>query len=118
MNFLNGLTTLFLYQLVGEISVRLFQVPVPGAVLGMALLFISLLVKRRVSKPVETASTGLLSHLSLLFVPAGVGVMAHFNRIANEWMPITTALLLSTVITMAATAVIMQMSNRLLVERR
>ena len=58
------------------------------------------------------ASTALLSHLSLLFVPAGVGMMAHFGRIADEWIPITLALLLSTVITMVATALIMQVTTR------
>jgi holin-like protein len=61
---------------------------------------------------VDQASTALLSHLSLLFVPAGVGMMAHFGRIADEWVPITLALLLSTVITMVATALIMQVTTR------
>nr|WP_254774332.1 CidA/LrgA family protein [Marinobacter sp. AC-23] len=47
-----------------------------------------------------------------MFVPAGVGMMTHFGRIADEWLPITFALLLSTVITMVATALIMQQTSR------
>jgi len=54
----------------------------------------------------------LLSHLSLLFVPAGVGMMVHFDRIASEWLPITLALFFSTLITMVATAAIMQLASR------
>ncbi|MEL6350664.1 MAG: CidA/LrgA family protein [Cyanobacteria bacterium J06627_28] len=114
MVFLNGLTVLCLFQLMGEISVRLLKLPVPGAVVGMLFLFFMLLTRRRVSHSVETASTELLSHLSLLFVPAGVGIIAHFNQLASEWVPISIALVLSTLITLAATALIMQASDRFL----
>lgn len=112
MLFLNGITLLLVYQLAGEIIVRLLGVPIPGPVLGMVMLFITMMIRGRASESVEQASTALLSHLSLLFVPAGVGMMAHFGRIAEEWLPITLALLLSTVITMVATALIMQQTSR------
>ena len=113
MKFVNGLAVLLLFQLIGDAVAHLFGLLVPGAVIGMALLFVTLLLKRRVSKSLELASTGLLSHFSLLFVPAGVGVIAQFNRIADEWLSISIALVLSTLITLAATATIMQIANRL-----
>lgn len=112
MNFLNGMTLLLVYQLVGEVTVRLLAVPIPGPVLGMVMLFLTLMVRGRAPEPLQNASTALLSHLSLLFVPAGVGMMAHFDRIADEWLPITLALFLSTIITMVATAGIMQLTTR------
>ncbi|KAA1175986.1 CidA/LrgA family protein [Marinobacter salinexigens] len=112
MQFLNGITLLLVYQLVGEVSVRLAGVPIPGPVLGMVMLFLTLWIRGAVPESVGTASSALLSHLSLLFVPAGVGMMAHFSRIADEWIPITLALLLSTIITMVATALIMQFTTR------
>jgi holin-like protein len=112
MLFLNGITLLLVYQLAGEIIVRLLGIPIPGPVLGMVMLFVTMMVRGRAPESVEQASTALLSHLSLLFVPAGVGMMAHFGRIAEEWLPITLALLLSTVITMVATALIMQQTSR------
>ncbi|MGF2733833.1 CidA/LrgA family protein [Marinobacter sp. DUT-1] len=115
MQFLNGITLLLVYQLVGEVTVRLLGVPIPGPVLGMVMLFITLWMRGSTPESVENASTALLSHLSLLFVPAGVGMMAHFSRIADEWVPITLALLLSTVITMVATALVMQLTTRWLV---
>lgn len=112
MNFLNGMTLLLVYQLVGEVTVRLLAVPIPGPVLGMVMLFLTLMIRGRTPEPLRDASSALLSHLSLLFVPAGVGMMAHFGRIADEWLPITLALFFSTVITMVATAGIMQVTTR------
>lgn len=112
MHFLNGITLLLVYQLAGEIIVRVLGMPIPGPVLGMVMLFVTMMIRGRAPESVEQASTSLLSHLSLLFVPAGVGMMTHFGRIAEEWVPITFALLLSTVITMVATALIMQQTSR------
>lgn len=112
MNFVTGITFLLVYQLVGEVTVRLIGLPIPGPVLGMMMLFITLLVRGYTPESLNTASSALLSHLSLLFVPAGVGMMVHFDRIASEWLPITLALFLSTIITMVATAGIMQLTSR------
>jgi putative effector of murein hydrolase LrgA (UPF0299 family) len=113
-NFLNGMTLLLVYQLVGEVSTRLLHLPVPGPVLGMLLLFITLLLHKRVEPVVEPASSALLSHLSLLFVPAGVGVMVHISRMGEAWLPITVALIAGTLITLAVTALVMQGVQRLL----
>ena len=117
MNFLNGITLLLFFQLVGEFASRYLKLPVPGPVLGMLLLFLVLSLRRHVPKPLDTASSAMLSHLSLLFVPAGVGMMVHFNRIADEWIPITVTLLLSTIITMLTTAAVMYWLSRLVSQK-
>lgn len=117
MQLINGMTLLLIYQLVGEVSVRLLALPVPGPVMGMVMLFLTLMIRGRVVKTVEPASSALLSHLSLLFVPAGVGLIVHFNRLGSEWLPIGVTLLLSTIITMAVTALVMQWMTRLTVRR-
>ena len=114
MNFINGLAILLVYQLVGEVSARYLQLPVPGPVIGMIMLFLTLSLRRGAAASLDTASNGLLSHLSLLFVPAGVGMIVHFDRIAAEWLPIVVALVLSTVLTMAVTAGVMLGVSRLL----
>lgn len=115
MAFLTGLTWLLVFQLVGEVAVRLLDWPVPGPVLGMLLLFLMLLAVRRVPEPLDTASTGLLSHLSLLFVPAGVGIMVHADRLLAEWLPIVAVLLVTTLLTMVFTAGVMMLATRWLV---
>ena len=112
MNFLNGITLLLIYQLIGEVSARLLKLPIPGPVLGMLLLFISLLVRDSLAETIETATSALLSHLSLLFVPAGVGVMVHWGRIGHDWLPITVALVLSTLLSLGLTALFMQVLIR------
>jgi holin-like protein len=113
MNFLNGITLLLIYQLVGEISVLLLRIPVPGPVLGMVMLFLTLAFRGRSTESLDSVSSALLSHLSLLFVPAGVGIIVHFDRIINEWLAISMALILSTIITMTASAAIMMGANHL-----
>jgi len=112
MPFLTGITILLIYQLVGEICVRLFELPIPGPVLGMALLFGTLLVVGKTPPTVESASSTILSHLSLLFVPAGVGMMVYADRIAEEWLPIVLVLVFSTLTTMVVTAFVMQFLMR------
>ena len=105
---INTLTLLLLYQLVGEILARLFGLPIPGPVIGMALLFLTLLVRGRVSEELKTGAGSLLQHLSLLFVPAGAGVMLHLQRVENEWLPITLALVISTFAGLAVTALVLK----------
>lgn len=107
MGMLNGITILLIYQLVGEVIVRYLSMPVPGPVLGMILLFLTIALRGGVSGSLDSASAALLRHLSLLFVPAGVGMMTHFDRIAQEWWPITITLLLSTLVTLFVTALSM-----------
>lgn len=102
--FLTGVTWLLLFQCAGEAISRLVSLPVPGPVIGMLLLFVALRARDGVPDSVGTAADGLAKHLSLLFVPAGVGVMMYFGRLASEWLPIAAALLASTVAAIAASA--------------
>jgi holin-like protein len=103
---IGALTALLGCQLAGEVLVRLAGVPVPGPVLGMLLLFVALLFRQQVPKALRAASQGLLDHLSLLFVPAGTGIMLHFARIEAEWLPVIAALIVSTILTIVVTAAV------------
>ena len=110
---LGFLTVLLLCQLVGTAIQDAFFIPVPGPVIGMFLLFIGLVLRGRVPEELGTVSRGLLDNLSLLFVPAGVGVMQQWALIGHEWMPITVSVIGSTLITIAVTALAMQWLDRL-----
>ena len=103
---------LLVYQLAGELLVLLLHLPVPGPVIGMLLLFATLVARGGAPRLVRETAQGLLRHLSLLFVPAGVGVMVHTERIAAEWLPILVALVLSTAATIAVTALVMRAAGR------
>lgn len=104
---LGALTLLLLYQLAGEVIVQFFALPVPGPVVGMALLFATLVIRGSVPENLRSTANGLLGHLSLLFVPAGAGVMVHFARLGDEWLAILVALVASTAITLSVTGVLL-----------
>jgi holin-like protein len=104
--FLAGVTWLLVFQFAGEIVVRLARLPLPGPVVGMALLFAALLVRGGVPEALASAADGLAKHLSLLFVPAGVGVMMYAGQLADEWVPIVAALVVSTLLAIAAAALV------------
>lgn len=104
---LNALTALLCLQLAGEVLVRAFHWPLPGPVVGMALLLAALIAWPAGLPWLKPAAQGLLQHLSLLFVPAGVGVMLHLQRLGEEALAIGVALVLSTWLGMAVAAMVM-----------
>jgi len=103
-----ALTQLLIFQLIGEVIARGLDLPVPGPVIGMALLFVVLSLKGSPGGTLQTTSQTLLSHLSLLFVPAGVGIVVHLSRVADEWLALLVALVVSTFVSMAVTALVMK----------
>jgi putative effector of murein hydrolase LrgA (UPF0299 family) len=109
---LGYLTLLLCCQLAGEVLVLATDLPLPGPVLGMVLLFVGLIVRGHVPAGLQTVAQTLLQHLSLLFVPAGVGVMLHLKLIGAEWPAISGALIVSAVLTIAVTAGLMALLSR------
>ena len=103
---------LLVFQSVGEVISYALHLPVPGPVLGMIMLFGWLVFDDRLLPIIQGTTSELLKHLSLLFVPAGVGIMVHANRIEGEWMPILIALVVSTWLAIATTAVVTRMLMR------
>jgi holin-like protein len=109
---LAALTLLLVFQTVGELLSHLFALPVPGPVIGMGLLFGWLALRNGPSPELRSSAAQLLSHLSLLFIPAGVGVMLHFERLRQEWLPISLSLVVSTVAAMAVSALVLDKLRR------
>ncbi len=93
-------------QLAGEFVTRLLNLPLPGPVIGMLILFAGLLVYGRVPDGLARVTNELLGHLSLLFVPAGVGVVTHVGLLTQQWATLATALVVSVVVTIAVTALV------------
>jgi holin-like protein len=112
-----ALSILFLCQLAGEVIVRAVGLPFPGPVLGMGLLFAGLLLRGRSDPALDAAADAILRHLSLLFVPAAVGVMQQAGLIAANWLAISAALVLSTLATLVVTVYVFRAVARLIGER-
>lgn len=105
---IRGFAVLLSFQLLGEMAVRGFGWPVPGNVVGMALLLIALMLGVVRLEWVTEAAELVLTHMALLFVPVGVGVMLYFDLLAREWLPILAATVLSTFIVIAVTGHVTQ----------
>lgn len=109
---LGYITLIFACQLAGELIVAALGLPIPGPVVGMLALLAGLLVRGSVPPDLAAIGDALLRNFSLLFVPAGVGVMLHAGLIGRELLPIAIALVFSTVATIAVTALIMDRLSR------
>ncbi len=109
---LEYLTLILVCQLAGELVVTTIGAPLAGPVVGMVLLFVFLLLKGAVPEPLGQVSGALLHNLSLLFVPAGVRVMAHLELLGSDVVPLSVALVLSTLMTVAVTALLMVLLSK------
>jgi holin-like protein len=121
-----SLGLILLCQLAGEVIVRGLSLPMPGPVVGLLLLLLLLLARDRFGvlargplqqDGVENASRGLLAHLSLLFVPAGVGVMQKLDVVADHGIAIAAVLAISVVLTLLVTVGTFLVASRLLAGR-
>lgn len=111
-----SLTLILLAQLLGEIAARAAGLPVPGPVIGMALLLVFLSLRDRtrpfsarwlppplVDGGLEGMAKGMLAHLSILFVPAGVGIVGRLDVLASHGVALALVLSVSVILTLAAT---------------
>ena len=111
-----SLTLILAAQLVGEVAGRAAGLPVPGPVIGMALLLVFLALRDRagpraarvlppplVDGGLEGTAKGLLAHLSIMFVPAGVGIVGKLDVVAAHGPALAAVLLVSVTLTLTVT---------------
>ena len=118
-----SLSLILLCQLAGEAIVRGLGLPLPGPVVGLLFLLLLLLARDRFvalargplqQDGVENASRGLLAHLSLLFVPAGVGVVQKLDLVAEHGIAVAVVLAISVVVTLLVTVATFLVASRLM----
>mgnify|MGYP006337694507 CR=1 FL=1 len=105
---------LLLCQLAGESVVRAIDIPVPGPVLGAVFMLGFLAFRRGVPERLDTVTRDLLANFSLLFIPAGVGITVPVSRLEAEAVALIAALIGSTALTIAITALVFVGVDRLL----
>jgi putative effector of murein hydrolase LrgA (UPF0299 family) len=103
---LPALAALLLCQLAGEAVVRAFELPVPGPVIGMVILFALMAAKAPLPAMMQDTADGILRHLSLLFVPAGVGLVNNLDRLGADGLKLGLVVIVSTVIALTVTALV------------
>lgn len=97
-----NLTILLGFQLIGEVAARALSLTLPGPVLGMTALFLGCIAVPRLAATMMPTTNVLLAHLSLLFVPAGVGVVGHLDKFGSDGMALGLAIAGSTVLAIIA----------------
>ena len=112
VRMIGNITVILLCELIGEVVAKVARLPVPGPVLGMLILFCGLMIRNEMPQELETVGGFLLRYLSLLFVPAGVGVITSLDLLVKSWLPIAGTIVIGTMVTIAITGLVMQFLNR------
>jgi len=121
---LRSIFVIFFFQLLGEFIKKFFEMRIPGPVIGLILLLVTLIFLKKFKKTVINnlkadvinTSNYILSYLSLLFVPIGVGVVMHLSYLENNLFRVLIIVFISTILTIAGTAFLMEKINRKLIK--
>ncbi len=101
---LKGVITLLIFQFIGECFVRFFELIVPGPVIGMVLLLLFLMIKKKSFESLDNAVFLHLRYLPLLFIPAAMGIITQADTISKEFWAIIISLFCGTIIALAFSA--------------
>ena len=123
---LRSIFVIFFFQLLGEFIKKFFEMRIPGPVIGLILLLVTLIFLKKFKKTainnlkadVINTSNYILSYLSLLFVPIGVGVVMHLSYLENNLFRVLIIVFISTILTIAGTAFLMEKINRKLINTK
>jgi len=99
-----AILALLVCQLAGEAAARALGLPLPGPVLGLLLMMTGFALIPGLLALDRPVAHSLLANLSLLFIPAGVGIVGHLDKLGGQLIPILAAIVLSTILAIAAGA--------------
>jgi holin-like protein len=92
----------------GTIIQLALKLPIPGTVLGLILLFLALSFGIVKVEMIEDICDVLISHMSFLFIPAGVGLMTSFNLLKGKVIPFSFIIIITTFIVWIVTAYVVK----------
>ena len=111
---LKSVFIILLYQLIGELFQKFFGLSIPGPVIGLVLLLLTLLIiqKRQraflIKEDLFNSAEILLNYLPLLFIPVGVGVVMHLSLLEDNLASVILVIILGTLLTLALTGFVME----------
>lgn len=108
MKYLQQLMIILGAYLLGVIIQTALSLPIPGTVLGLIILFLGLYSGIIKVEMIEDMCEILISHMSFLFIPAGVGLMTSFNLLSGKIIAFSLIILISTVIVWIVTAYVVK----------
>ncbi|MDC1256408.1 CidA/LrgA family protein [Pelagibacteraceae bacterium] len=116
---LKSIFIIFLFQLIGESAQKYFELTVPGPVIGLILLLMSIILLKnnknffvnKVKNEISSTAIHISNYLSLLFVPIGVGVVMHLSYLEKNYIEVLGVIFFSTILTIGFTALVMEAIN-------
>ena len=105
---LSGIVTLLLFTVLGNVLNDALSLPVPGSVIGLILLVIYLQVSDTDNESLDKVSQLCVRYIAVLFIPGCVGVFFMGDLLAQQWLPITLAIVVGTPISLLVTALLLQ----------
>lgn len=101
-----GFVQILLFQSIGELVSKLLLPTLPGPVIGLVLLVLWLVFRKGIQADLAMVADGFSQYLGLLFVPAAVGVVLFLPQLKANALAISTALIVSVILTIATTALV------------
>lgn len=108
MKYLKQLMIILGAYLLGVAIQLIFNLPIPGTVLGLIILFLGLYSGIIKVEMIEDMCEILISHMSFLFIPAGVGLITSFNLLSDNIVAFFLVILISTIIVWLITAYVVK----------
>ncbi|WP_347297787.1 CidA/LrgA family protein [Dolosigranulum savutiense] len=113
MRIIVQLFWLFMFSFLGEVTSKFITfISIPGSVLGMIFFFLALQFELIQLEQVEEAGEWLTDNMAILFVPAGVGLMTHFNILGDIWWQLLIIIFVSTILMLGFVGIIVQFMMR------
>jgi len=110
--FLRGGIIIISILMIGKLMSHLLQIPIPGSIIGLLLLFTALASNLINIKLIDSAGHFLLKYMTLFFVPAGVGLINHIEILSQHWLVIVSSSLLSTIVVLISVGLSYQKANQ------
>ena len=98
MKLISQLGIILLLYFIGELIVFILQIKIPGSIIGMLLLLVSLQLNILKVEDIKEVATFFLNNMLILFIPLGVGLASEWDLISKEWLAIIISIILSTFI--------------------
>lgn len=103
-----GLLCLWIIFSVCDYLFEIYNVKIPAGLFGISVLFLWFVINRCVAKPIQAASKPLLTHMSLFFLPAIVGIMNYSDLLYQHALALILAIVFATLFSLLLTALIAQ----------
>ena len=112
---LNSIFIILLFQLLGEFIQKVFELSIPGPVIGLIFLLSVMLIIKKINKQdtgfetkLVNSAENLLTYLPLLFIPVGVGVVMHLSLLEENLVSVILIIIIGTLLTLALTGFVFE----------